>query len=525
MPTAKAAQPTPPLLEELVTYIRARYPLVYLLSVEEQRALDDLERFARAEGKGLVVWSQARGATGKGMSAGTAQGDPLAILTAIPGLPDNTLVVLLDFHPFLGDSGVVRHLRELGRELEATRTTVLLLSPVLNLPVELQKEMVVVDLPLPGHELLERTYQEILAALPADIAVTLQPADAEKLISSAQGLTLKEFSNVLAKTLVSNGRIDRSAVDGVNSEKRQIIRKSGILDFYPAAKSFESIGGLENLKAWLLSRGRAFTDEARTFGLPWPRGILIVGVQGCGKSLTAKAVANQWRLPLLKLDMGRLFGGLVGSSEESMRRAIQLAESTAPGVLWIDELEKGLSGLGSSNVSDGGTTARVIGTFLTWLQEKTQPVFVVATSNDISALPPELLRKGRFDEIFFVDLPARVERREIFRIHVKRRGRDPERFDLDALASSTAGYSGAEIEEAVVSGLYRAFDLRRELESADLLAAAQETVPLSVVMDERITALREWAKFRTRPASSGERAVESPRATIADRLRRIAGEG
>jgi SpoVK/Ycf46/Vps4 family AAA+-type ATPase len=515
------------LSDEVVTYIRARYTLIYLLTVEEHRMLGDLDLFARREKKKLVVWSHARGARGEGVREELAKGDPQAMLEAVRALEDSTLVVLLDLHPFLGDPGITRLVKDLGRELESTSKTLLFLSPVLQLPVELAKDVVVVDLPLPGRELLRRTFDEIVGALPKDIRVVLSEQDAERLIRSAQGLTLKEFSNVLAKTLVRVGRIGAETIDIVNSEKKQIIRKSGILDFYPVSESFSSIGGLENLKAWLVSRGRAFSEAARSFGLPWPKGILIVGVQGCGKSLTAKAVADQWRLPLLKMDLGRLFAGLVGSSEDNMRRAIQLAESISPGVVWIDEIEKGLSGLGSSNLTDGGTTARVIGTFLTWMQEKTQPIFVIATANNINALPPELLRKGRFDEIFFVDLPTRAERLEIFRIHIARRGRRPEDHDLDALAGAARGYSGAEIEEAVVSGLYKAFEQGRELTTPDILAAASETVPLSVMMEEHIAGLREWARMRTRPASGEEprRAVERDGSSVAERLRRIVVEG
>ena len=524
--TKKKSSTAGGLKEELVTYIRARYTLIYMLSVEERRILLDLERFAKREKKKVVLWSQARGARGEGIKDGTARGDPLAILEAVGNLQDNTLLVLLDFHPFLGDASVIRLVREVGHELEATSKTVLFLSPVLILPPELQKDVVVVDFPLPDHALLASSFEEISASLPGDIKVLMTPTDVERLIHSAQGLTLKEFSNVLAKTLVTRGRIDREAIDIVNAEKRQIIRKSGILDFYPVSESFQSVGGLDALKQWLISRGRAFSDAARTFGLPWPKGILIVGVQGCGKSLTAKAVADQWRLPLLKMDLGRLFGGLVGSSEGNMRQAIQLAESIAPGVLWIDEIEKGLSGLGSSNLTDGGTTARVIGTFLTWMQEKSKPIFVIATSNDISALPPELLRKGRFDEIFFVDLPTRVEREVIFRIHIERRDREVENYDLAALAAATRGYSGAEIEEAVVAGMFNAFEQDRELTTEDILTAVKETIPLSVVMEEKISGLREWARMRTRMASAEEMfpAVVDESATIAERLRRIAGD-
>jgi SpoVK/Ycf46/Vps4 family AAA+-type ATPase len=513
-------------MDELATYVRARYTLIYLLSFEEQRVLEEVQRLAARERKKVVVWSFPRGAHGDGVKAGTGARNPTAMLEAVSGLGEGTMLVLLDFHPFLADAGVVRQLKELGHALEATSKTILLLSPVLKLPAELAKEIVVVDFALPDAAMLARTFREIEASLPPDSVVGLSVEDREQLVRSAQGLTVREFANVLAKALVTAGRVDRGAIDLINTEKRQIIRKSGSLDYYPVSESMDNVGGLDVLKAWLVSRGQAFSDRARDFGLPFPKGILIVGVQGCGKSLTAKAVADQWRLPLLKLDMGRLFSGMVGSSEEHMRQAIALAESIAPAVLWIDELEKGLSGLGSSNVSDGGTTARVIGTFLTWMQEKKHPIFVIATCNDISALPPELLRKGRFDEIFFVDLPTHAERRAIFEIHIARRGRRPEDHDLAALAAATRGYSGAEIEGAIVAGLFGAFEAGHELSTEDILQACRETVPLSVLVEEKIVALREWGRLRTRRASSGDMAIESSSADaqVADSLRRIAGD-
>jgi SpoVK/Ycf46/Vps4 family AAA+-type ATPase len=514
-------------IDELATYLRARYTLIYLLSHEEQRVLEDVGRLATRERKKLVAWSYARGARGDGVRAGHAQRNPIAMLEAIAGLPDGTLVVLLDFHPYLTDPGVVRQLKELGHELESSTKSVILVSPTLRLPVELQKEVVVIDFALPDAALLASTLRAISGSLPPDAIAELTTEDREQLVRGAQGLTVREFANVLAKALVTTGRIDRATIDLVNVEKRQIIRKSGILDFYPVSESLGSIGGLDVLKSWLVQRGQAFTDRAREFGLPFPRGILIVGVQGCGKSLTAKAVADAWRLPLLRLDMGRLFAGTVGSSEEHVRQAIALAESIAPAVLWIDELEKGLAGLASSNTSDGGTTARVIGTFLTWMQEKHKPIFVIATCNDISALPPELLRKGRFDEIFFVDLPTHVERRAIFEIHIRRRGRDPGDHDLDALAAATRGYSGAEIEEAVVSGMFIAFQAGGELATAHVLAACRETVPLSVIVEDKIVALREWGRLRTRRASSGDLLLEGSPASdtrVLDSLRRISGD-
>jgi SpoVK/Ycf46/Vps4 family AAA+-type ATPase len=315
-------------------------------------------------------------------------------------------------------------------------------------------------------------------------------------------LTENEAKDAIAKAIIqAGGRLGGEAIEAVTAEKQQIIRKSGLLEFYASDEVLTNVGGLETLKNWLRKRVRAFSEEARSFGLPEPKGILLVGVQGCGKSLVAKSVANSWRLPLLRLDVGRLFASLVGSSEENLRNAIKVAESIAPVVLWVDEIEKGFSGVGSSNMSDAGTAARVFGSFITWLQEKQKPVFVIATANDVSGLPPELVRKGRFDEIFFVDLPDAIERAQIWQIHLSKRNRDPAQFDLNTLAMASDGLSGAEIEQAVIAGLYEAFDKNRPLGMSDLLEVLQETVPLSQMMAEEIDGLRQWARQRARQAS------------------------
>jgi SpoVK/Ycf46/Vps4 family AAA+-type ATPase len=331
--------------------------------------------------------------------------------------------------------------------------------------------------------------------------VDLRREDVDQLIQAALGLTLSEAENAFAKAIAHDGRLSKDDVPRVLDEKRQVIRKSGLLEYHAPDQRLGDVGGLAALKGWLQRRAGAFGEPARRFGLPEPKGLLLLGVQGCGKSLTAKAIAAQWNLPLLRLDVGRIFSGLVGSSEENLRRAIRVAESVAPVVLWIDEIEKGLAGAGSA-VADGGVSARVFGGLLTWLQEKTAPVFVVATANRIEGLPPELLRKGRFDEIFFIDLPAAPERREIFEIHVARRGRDPARFDLDGLAARSEGFSGAEIEQVVIAGLYEAFAEGTDLAQADLDRAIAESLPLSTTMREEIARVREWARTRTRPAST-----------------------
>ena len=290
---------------------------------------------------------------------------------------------------------------------------------------------------------------------------------------------------MFAKTLVLDGKLDADDVSVVFSEKQQIIKKSGLLEYYDSQEEFSHVAGLENLKEWLLKRTIAFSDRAAKFGLPSPRGVLLLGVQGCGKSLCAKAVSGLWKLPLLRFDLGRMFSSLVGSSEENVRRAIQTAESIAPAILWIDEIDKALAGTQGSGGSDGGTASRVFGTLLTWLSEKTAPVFVIATANEISNLPPELLRKGRLDEIFFVDLPQDDERREILAIHLHKRGRNPAQFDLAELARHSEGFSGAEIEEAIISALFDSFSKQVPLDTEIVKASLSETVPLSKTMHPR----------------------------------------
>jgi ATP-dependent 26S proteasome regulatory subunit len=505
-PTAKDSA-HPAFVRELDTLVRARYPLLYLVSFEEARLDVILQGLARAHGKELLTWSVTKGLRRAGAAppAGEAAArEPLQALAAIERLAEPSLVVLKDFHPFFGDPSVVRALRELAQGLKSTYTTVILLSPTLVIPPELEKEISVLDIPLPTVTDLVALLKEIVTVVREGhrAVVDLTRGDAERLVKAALGLTLSEAENAFAKAIAANGRLDEDDVALVLEEKRQVIRKSGLLEYHPPEGRLEDVGGLDCLKSWLARRQNAFGEAARRFGLPEPRGLLLLGVQGCGKSLTAKAIAGAWRLPLLRLDMGRIFSGLVGSSEENLRRAISVAESVAPVVLWVDEIEKALSGSAASGMSDGGVAARLFGALLTWLSEKTSPVFVAATANRIDQLPPELLRKGRFDEIFFVDLPAAPERRDIFRIHLQRRNRRPEAFDLDRLAGMAEGFSGAEIEQAVVSALYEAFAEQTDLAQAHVERAVAESLPLSTTLREDIDRVRAWAKARTRAASS-----------------------
>jgi SpoVK/Ycf46/Vps4 family AAA+-type ATPase len=494
-------------IDEIGYLIRARYPIIWVVSFEEDRVLKAVReaRGVRDRGKKVFVWSITEGWQGPGSEGGKDITDPYKALNYMLQTEQNAIFILKDFHPYLQDPTIVRRLRDLREQLKGTRKTCVVLSSVLKIPAELEKEIAVVDYELPNVEQLGFIRDGVLKGVADDPTVEskLDERQKEKIAEAALGLTAIEAENVFAKSIVQHKRFD---VDVILQEKEQIIRKSGILEFMHPEDTVGGIGGLELLKGWLKKRTRAFTKEARAFGVPQPKGILLIGVPGCGKSLTAKSIGNLWQLPLLRLDVGRVFGSLVGSSEENIRRAIKTAESVAPCILWLDELEKGLSGVQSSGQTDGGTTSRVFGTFITWLQEKTSPVFVIATANQVKMLPPEILRKGRFDEIFFVDLPSAEERKEIFKIHIRKRAtpdypRNPENFDLNALVEASEGYSGAEVEQAVISALYDAFDAGMDLTTEGLLQALEETVPLSQTMQEEITSMREWAKTRARFAS------------------------
>jgi ATP-dependent 26S proteasome regulatory subunit len=489
--------------KEIENLIRARYPLIQMISWEEERAERYLKQVSERLGKQFHTWSAAQGLVGSGNVLDPATRDPKLALERLPSLGTQSLFLFRDLHPYFADPVVVRRLRELSQEFKCGHRTILLISPTLNVPLELEKEMTVVDYDLPDAEELKRVLADVISAGQgnARFGVNLSADDQDRLIQGALGLTVTEMENVLAKAIVTGGTLDISALDIIFQETRQIIRKSRVLEYFETKENFSQVGGLDQVKEWLKKRGDSFTKKARDFGLPSPRGVLILGVQGCGKSLACKAVSGLWKMPLLRLDMGALFGGFVGQSEENMRRALKTAESVAPCVLWLDEIEKGLAGTQSSPVSDAGTTARVFSTFLTWLQEKSKPVFVAATANNIHSLPPELLRRGRFDEIFFVDLPSLKERGDILEIQLKRKNRDPRLYDISIAARAMVGFSGAEIEQVVVASLHEAFAAGRDLESGDILRSVQDLIPLSRTMSEEIDALRSWAANRARPAS------------------------
>ncbi|HEX9923811.1 MAG TPA: AAA family ATPase [Anaerolineae bacterium] len=498
-------------VDELNILTRAKYPIIYIVSWEEPRIEDILRQVAIDRRKKLYGWTLTNGITPldvvQAQSVDPSTRDPLNALDFVANSDEAAIFVLKDFHPYLDDSRggrdypvIIRRLRDITNQLKESRKTLIILSPLLRIPADIEKDITVLDYSLPTLEELELALDRVVRSAREIAGVQLKMTDdhRERVLNAARGLTCIEAENVFAKSLVMGRELDLSVII---AEKEQLIRRAQVLEYYESMEGFANVGGMGLLKQWLRKRGMAFTEKARRFGLPEPKGLLLLGVQGAGKSLLAKAVASQWQLPLLRLDLGRVFSELVGSSEQNMRSALRLAESVAPCVLWLDEIEKGLAGASGSGVSDAGTSARVFGSLLTWMQEKTSPVFVIGTANDIAALPPEVLRKGRFDEIFFVDLPQLQERREIFAIHLARRGRDPLEYDLNKLAQVSDGFSGAEIEQVVIDGLYDAFENDRELTDDDLVRALESTVPLSKTMETKITALRQWARNHARSAS------------------------
>ncbi len=539
---------------ELRDLLRARYPIVYVVSSEEDRIEQELARFvqerrekskgqAELEARKLMAWTINDGLMELHWTQeddGTIRwaeskkipetDDPEKALGHIRRAEFQAVYVLRDFHPYLSNPKVARMVRDLHGLLREQHTNVVLLSPVYKAPQEIEKDLALVRYDLPSREDIEHTLDRFLGKHGIDSnaqAVEGDPHFRSRVVEACLGLTLTEVDKVLAKSVIRNYDLHEEQdfdIDTILQDKRHIIQKSGILEFFETQEGMGDIGGLAVLKEWLRKRERAFYPEARNFGLPTPKGILLIGIPGCGKSLTAKAVGAFYKMPLLRLDVGKVMGSLVGSSEENMRKAIATAEAVAPAILWLDELEKGFSGTASSGQSDAGTTARVFGTFITWLQEKTSPVFVIATANDVSQLPPELMRKGRFDEIFFVDLPSGSERKQIFDIHIKRKNRNPDDFDLDKLVAATQGFSGSEVEQAIVSALYDVFDQAREgdhyrdIGSDDIVASSAEIIPLSYTMKERIDYLREWARSRARMASEGAGASEDGDAERAGRL-------
>ncbi len=510
-------------MKQLSNLLRARFPYIYIPTWEEERAVDMIQQTVADESyirtvRKVYQWSQSGGFTDEEGKKIASTSTPAQAIEFICKCTENAVFILKDFHVYFGvghrpaDFEVIRRLRDALPDLKFAESmkNVIFISPSLNIPDDMQKEISIFEFPLPSEEEIREKLEEIIEENPS-LQVYLDQEGKAQLARAAVGLTLQEAENAFSRAIVSRGCLDTESLQTIFEEKNQVIKKTGILEFIRSDLQADDIGGLENLKKWLSKRNRSWTETAKKYNIPAPKGVLITGVPGCGKSLTAKAMSAMWTLPLLKLDFGKIFSGLVGSSEENMRRALSTAEAVAPSILWVDEIEKGLGGVNGVN-GDSGTSTRVFGTFLTWMQEKQSPVFVVATANNIQNLPPELLRKGRFDEIFFVDLPTKRERKEIFQLHLKKRlnndyigSRIQINNDLlERLALETEGFVGAEIEQAVVSALYEAFFNSRPLLEEDLEYAIRSTVPLSVTQAESIRALRQWANVRAVAATAKE---------------------
>jgi SpoVK/Ycf46/Vps4 family AAA+-type ATPase len=482
----------------ITNYVRAGYPGIYLVSHEETRVEGELRAVAQATKYRLYAWSATQGMVDTETGSVRPVNDPMEAILAIGELPDNSLVHLRDLHPFLVDPNpmLVRAVKDELLASKAKGRVLVILGCRQVLPPELEREFVVLDFALPDKGALGTVLDGICDSAKLK---KLKGDERDLVLDSASGLTSTEAENAFALSVVETRKIDWAVVA---REKAVTVKKNGVLEIITVRETMDDIGGLDVLKGWLVGRRDAFSQRAQQYGLPSPKGLLIVGIPGTGKSLTAKATASILGRPLLKLDAGRLFGGLVGQSEANLRAALSTAEAIAPCVLWIDEIEKGFSGSKSSGSSDGGTSARVFGGFISWMQERQKPVFVVATANDVTQLPPEFLRKGRWDDLFFVDLPNQVEREAIWKIQVLRHGRDWSHYDTMALARASEGHTGAEIEQAYVDALYAAFAAGREPGMPDIVKALADTVPLSKLMGEQIAGLRKWAVGRCRMATA-----------------------
>ncbi len=484
-------------IHDIKTLVLSFHPVIVIETVEEDRVYSLLQSTALELRMPFYQWSITTGLVrvpGKNIMYGT--GEPSSLLSTLHQLDTQAIFLLKDFARFTTDHTVARQLREVSQRFAKNRSTIVLSGATIHLPPGIEHKVVHYHLELPEREELRKVFNTVLQSLVSAnrIEVVLDTSEREELVSALSGLTLNQARQTIAFAALKEGKLSVGAIKEVLERKAQVIRESGLLEYFPVEDNRFQLGGFARLKSWLVRAQTGFSREARELNLPTPRGILIVGVQGCGKSLAAKVIAREWKLPLVKLDAGRLFDKYIGESEKNFRKAISLAESMAPVVLWIDEIEKAMATGGGE--ADGGVGRRMFGSFLTWLQEKQQEVFVVATANDLSILPPELLRKGRFDEIFFVDLPNPDERGAILTIHLKLRKQDPGLFDFHRLVEATEGFSGAEIEQVVIAALYRGLHLKQPLDTELLVQEISETVPLSISRREDMQKLREMSRGR-----------------------------
>lgn len=499
----------------LIPYIKAGYPVLYLVTAEESRAEITVLNAAKEVKRNVRVWSATEGFMDPDGKNPEGIEDPIKALNHIFSYPQPGIFVMRDLHSFFTAPKLLRQIRDIARDFKQAHKTLIIISPVKKIPPELERDITVLEFDLPTKEELKESFDTLYEGNKAKIG-DIEADEQERIVQSAMGLTTVEAESAFSKAIVDYVMEDNKEGMPISrrvmKEKANAVKKTGILEYSEANQTANDVGGLDNLKTWLTMRERAFSKAAREFGLPMPRGILLVGLPGCGKSLSAKAASNILNVPLIRFDIGRVFGGLVGESESNMRMAIQTAEAVGSCVLWIDEMEKGFAGMGGSGSTDGGTSQRVFGNFITWMQEKTTPCFIISTVNRIDGLPPELLRKGRFDEIFYVGLPSAEEREEIINIHIRRYNRDIATFskkDINQCVKASEGFSGAELEEAVVSGLYSAFHHDRDLTGIDILRAIKNTQPLSISKKEQMDAMTKWAENNAVNASTEAKSKEA----------------
>lgn len=466
------------------------------------------DRLARS-----VMTSTAYDAAASPRSAMYNTADPVQALANLETMTIEAVFVLKDFHRHMDNPVVVRRLRDVGQKFSANRRTLVLTAPAIEMPPELVGLIEFLDLPLPDKDRLREIIRETYTRMAGTHAIKLQ-LDAngvDAMASNLRGLTEEAAERAISQTVVGRLALSPDCITDVLDAKKALLKRSEMLEFVDSTDTMASVGGLDNLKHWLEQRRGAWEDGALKFGLDPPKGVIILGVQGCGKSLCARAVAGEWKLPLVKFDTAAVYDKFIGETEKRIQKVFKVAEGLAPCVLWIDELEKVFAGSGPDSASaDAGVSSRLLASFLSWMQERKPAVFVAATCNNVSVLPPELIRKGRFDELFFVDLPSTAERKQVFSIQLTKRKRDPADYDLDRVAEAAKGFSGAEIESAVQTALYAAFARKQELSTEDLLTALSSTVPLSITRAEEIAELRAWAKDRAVWASQPGTSSETP---------------
>ena len=487
--------------DELTLLLKARYPIIYINTIEEDRVEYIIRKYIKTSlNRSIYSWDFIDGYTNNPNNEGFAKRNPVQALELVERLTAQTpaLFLLKDFNRFLTDLSVSRKLRNISRILKLQPKTIIIIGSDLSIPKELQELITILEFQLP----LEEEINQELTRLVTSLNIQVDPELFENLTRACQGLSLERIRRVLSKIIATYKTIDKNSITVLLSEKKQIIGQTEILEYCSVNEQISNLGGLNNLKDWLTKRKTAFSIQASNYGLPTPRGLLLIGIQGTGKSLTAKAIANDWQLPLLKLDVGKLFGGIVGESESRLRQMIEVAETISPCILWIDEIDKAFSN--NNNTGDSGTSNRVLATFISWLSEKTKPVFVVATANNVEVLPLEIIRKGRFDEIFFLDLPQKQEREQIFKIHIQEfRPNRWESFDYSKLAQLSEAFSGAEIRQSIIEAMYQAFYEKREFITEDICLALTQLIPLSQLDNTQTLKLKNWAvSGRIRLASS-----------------------